>query len=223
MFKLILNQYIKFKIFLKVNVLYPKSVLYKNVASIISGNIKIGKGIVIEKNVQISSGVTSIGDYTFIGRNTFISSCSKIGKFCSISYDVKIGLISHPLDYISTSPVFYAKRRGWVDSNLYNESVNGNVEIGNDVLISSNVTILSGVKIGNGAVIGAGAVVNKDVPAYAIVAGVPAKIIKYRFEEGFIKELEQIKWWDFGEEILKKHVSMANTPSTFINSLKSTL
>lgn len=77
------------------------------------------------------------------------------------------------------------------------------IEIGNDVWIGDNVTIKNGVKIGDGAVIGACALVTKDIPPYAIVGGVPAKIIKYRFEEKIINELLELKWWNFNDEILK--------------------
>ena len=79
------------------------------------------------------------------------------------------------------------------------------VSIGNDVWIGCNAIIKKGIKIGNGAVIGAGSVVTKDVPAYAIVVGNPGKIIKYRFEDSIIKELKEIKWWNWSiEEITKK-------------------
>lgn len=91
---------------------------------------------------------------------------------------------------ISTSPEIYKI----VEEN-YNELKNPPV-IMNDVWIGSKAIVLQGVKIGNGAIIAAGAVVTKDVPSYAIVAGVPARIIKYRFSEDIIKKIENTKWWD---------------------------
>ena len=78
------------------------------------------------------------------------------------------------------------------------------LEIGNDVWIAANVVITEGLKIGDGAVIGAGAVVTHDIPPYAIVGGVPAKVIRYRFTKEMIDELLKIKWWDFTEEQLQK-------------------
>lgn len=77
------------------------------------------------------------------------------------------------------------------------------IEIGNDVWIGMNATILPGVKIGNGVTISAGAVVTKDIPDYALVGGVPAKIIKMKHSEEIIQKLNQISWWDWSEEIIK--------------------
>ena len=153
----------------------------------------------------------------YIGKNTYIGYCNKIGKFTSISFDVKIGLVAHPLDYLSTSPILYSKRRGWLKETIYNDSQSGFVEIGNDVLISANAIILAGVKIGDGAVIGAGALVNRDVPPYAIVAGVPAKIIRYRFTEEVINKLLKIKWWDLSKDNILKHQSNFNDVQSFVD------
>jgi virginiamycin A acetyltransferase len=136
--------------------------------------------------------------------------------YTSISSDVKIGLIAHPTDFISTSPIFYAKRRGWVKNNLFQEDKKGFTKIGNDVLISANTMILAGVNIGNGAIIGAGSFVNKDVPPYAIVAGIPAKIIRYRFTENQIKKLEDLKWWNLTKEKLQKFENSFGHPDQFI-------
>jgi serine acetyltransferase len=78
------------------------------------------------------------------------------------------------------------------------------VTIGNDVFIGANVTILGGIEIGDGAIIAAGAVVSKNIPEYAIVGGVPARIIKYRFSDEIIKKLKTIQWWDFPESKLQE-------------------
>jgi acetyltransferase-like isoleucine patch superfamily enzyme len=127
---------------------------------------------------------------------------------------------AHPQDFISTSPFFYAKRRGNVENDLFNETKGGLVEIGNDVLISANVVILTGVKIGDGAIIGAGAIVNKDVPAYAIVAGVPAKVLKYRFDENTISKLIESKWWDNDLNLLKRLSYQSSDVNLFLDELQ---
>ncbi len=130
-------------------------------------------------------------------------------------------MVNHPLNYISTSPVFYSKYRRWIHQNRFDERVLKRVIISDDVLISANAIILNGVKIGRGAVIGAGAVVNKDVEPYSIVAGVPAKLIRYRFNFEVIKELEDSKWWELGDKKLKSMIIYANNTELFINQLNN--
>lgn len=139
---------------------------------------------------------SNIGNYTYIGNNSIIQNTT-IGNYCSISYNVTCGLGKHPLDLFSTSPLFYRKQ------NTFNiEIVNKDSDfreyepiiIGNDVWIGTRAIIMDGIHIGNGAVIAAGAVVTKDIPDYAIVGGVPAKIIKYR--DNPIIEEQKTTWWD---------------------------
>jgi acetyltransferase-like isoleucine patch superfamily enzyme len=141
----------------------------------------------IMSNVQIDRN-TKIGQYTYIGEGTKITK-STIGRYCSIAPDVSIGLGEHDWKRISTSSLFY---KGNVYENLTKESIS----IGNDVWIGTKAIILRGVKVGNGAIIGAGAVVTKDVPSYSIVAGVPAKVLKYRFSNEEIYKIEISKWWE---------------------------
>lgn len=145
----------------------------------------------------------SIGNYTYIGRNSLIQN-TNIGNYCSIAHEVICGLGRHPLDLFSTSPIFYRR-----NNPLYLQIVNKDIEfdeylpinIGNDVWIGARAIIMDGVNIGNGAVIAAGAVVTKDVPPYAIVGGVPAKIIKYRSEQDFVdKQLKE--WWNYDPKLV---------------------
>ncbi|MGL5982215.1 MAG: CatB-related O-acetyltransferase, partial [Cetobacterium sp.] len=128
-----------------------------------------------------------------------LSTCY-IGRYCSLGNEIKIIVGNHPTNYVSTHPFCYSsafEKEGLLFSNIikfdYVSIVEKgkDIEIGNDVWIGDNVIILGGVKIGNGAVIGAGALVTKDVIPYSIVVGVPARVIKMRFEKKHIEMLEE--------------------------------
>ncbi|MCD4795136.1 MAG: CatB-related O-acetyltransferase [Bacteroidales bacterium] len=177
------------------------------------------KGLKINKNVSIPMNI-NMGNYIFIGSNTDINNCSSIGNFSCISFDVKIGVVNHALDHISINPIFYIKERGWKDKTTYKNDKTGEIKIGADVLISTNVVVIEGVSIGTGAVIAAGAVVTKDVPSYAIVGGVPAKIIKYRFKEETRNKLLRSRWWELSKEELVKYSEYFNKPDVFIKKIK---
>jgi len=144
----------------------------------------------------------SIGDYSYVAGNAEVI-CTTIGRFCSIADDVIIGSGIHTLNNVSTSPIFTESRNalGEECTSLTNANPFKHVSIGNDVWVGSRAIIMGGVNVGNGAVIGAGAIVTKDVPPYAIVGGVPAKIIRYRFSDDVIAKLEEIKWWNLSEDV----------------------
>ena len=146
---------------------------------------------------------TKVGEYSSVGRYAKIV-YTEIGKFCAISWDVTINAVSHPYSNLSISAFPYVPYVGdFVKERIQKYS---EVKINNDVWIGANAVIMPGVKIGNGAVIGAGSVVTKNVPDYAIVVGVPAKVIKYRFSEEIIKELLELKWWDWDKEVIKNNI-----------------
>lgn len=146
----------------------------------------------------------SIGAYSYIAKNSNITN-TEIGKFTSIGPNFSAGLGIHPTNGISTSPIFYstAKQNGVTLTKKNKIEESKLITIGNDVFIGANVTVLDGVSIGDGAVIGAGAVVNKDIPPYAIAVGVPAKVVKYRFEKEQIEALLKIRWWNMSEKELQ--------------------
>jgi acetyltransferase-like isoleucine patch superfamily enzyme len=199
---------------------YPVKFKGSKIKSWIPSSVKIGKNVIIEKNCLVGNEI-GIGDYTYIGENTRIeSNTESIGKFCSIAPDVKIGVGPHPVHYFSTSPVFYSKGRGFVKEELFDEyKYSGFAVIENDVWIGANAVIIAGVKIGNGAVIAAGAVVTKDVPPYAIAGGVPAKIIKFRFEPELIKKILESRWWEKDLELLLKNIEYIDDPERFLKNL----
>jgi len=146
-----------------------------------------------------------IGDYSYVSRNSFIKNAT-IGKFCSIGPNFCCGLGVHPVNGVSTAPMFYsrAKQNGMTLSSEDKVKESEHAIIGNDVFIGANVTVLDGVKIADGAVIGAGAVVVEDVPPYAVAVGVPARVVKYRFDEATIRALLEKQWWNGPEEELKR-------------------
>lgn len=170
----------------------------------------IGYSLVVSEKYKFEKGANTrikspfylksvkLGDYSYIAKNSNITNCI-IGKFCSIGPNFCCGLGVHPTNGISTSPMFYstAKQNGITLTNENKIEETKQTVIGNDVFIGANVTVLDGVTIGDGAVIGAGAVVVNDIPPYTIAVGVPAKIVKYRFEKEKIEKLLQIRWWDW--------------------------
>lgn len=138
-----------------------------------------------------------IGDYTYIGQNSRFQN-TKIGNYCSVASDVICGLGNHPLNLFSTSPLFYRVNNTFklkiVDEDL-DFSEYKPINIGHDVWIGTRAIILDGVNIGNGAVIAAGALVTKNVLPYAIVAGVPARVIKYRDVK-----ISKDEWWNMSPQ-----------------------
>jgi acetyltransferase-like isoleucine patch superfamily enzyme len=162
----------------------------------------------------------TVGDHTYGNPRviSFIGGVSLIiGKYCSISRNVTIFLEGeHRTDWISTYPfpILWKEAEGIPGQ----PSTKGDVVIGNDVWIGYGVTILSGVNIGDGAVIGAGSVVTKDIPSYAIAAGNPCRVIKYRFDEETINKLLKMKWWNWSDDKVKEniHLICSNSMDAFM-------
>jgi acetyltransferase-like isoleucine patch superfamily enzyme len=169
-------------------------------------NVKIGIYNTIYDEVIINN--SELDDYVYIASNSNISNC-KIGKFCSIGPNVKVGFAIHPINFLSTFPAFFSTKKQcqitFSDLDYFEEHSSNS--IGNDVWIGANSVILGNIKIGDGAIIAAGSVVTKDVLPYSIVGGVPAKIIKMRFNENKIDELLKLKWWEKDNEWIKKNIS----------------
>ena len=174
----------------------------------------------------ICYGNVSIGRFTVInGPATRIVArinTIEIGSFCSIASSVIIQEYYHKYDRVST---FYMNNY-FFEGNSNNDIFSkGDIIIEDDVWIGSNSIVLSGVKIGRGSIIGAGSVVTKSVPAYSIVVGNPAKVIKKRFTNQIINELEELKWWNWDEikisqnkEFFNKKIEFENTIKEYVNN-----
>ena len=147
-----------------------------------------------------------------------------IGRYCSFGEDIQIGRQNHPMTWASTSPMFYQHQeaidvsRGFNGAKEYKEFEFRNsgsttlvqkTKIGNDVWIGHGAFIRAGVTIGDGAIIAARSVVSKDVPHYAVVAGNPARVKKYRFEQPVIDRLRALRWWRYAPWQFA-HLDMAN-------------
>jgi acetyltransferase-like isoleucine patch superfamily enzyme len=166
-----------------------------------------------------------VGKYTY-GYEQFITTAkgiASIGSFCSLASNITITGINHPINFVTTHPFLFYSSRGFILEDrleLLDQNKNRKVIIEDDVWIGTNVTILPSVKICSGAIIGAGAVVTKDVPPYAIVAGNPAKVLKFRFGEKEIEKLLEIKWWVWPDEKIRENGRLFLEPHTFINMFR---
>ena len=135
-----------------------------------------------------------------------------VGNFTSIGQGVTFDCgMSHNILNVSTYP-FYAFYPGWQGRQRDCTLFKGDIHIGSDVYIGEYATVMGGVTIGDGAVIGLRAVVTKNVPPYAIVAGNPGEVKKYRFDEKTIKKLLELKWWDRPEEWIEKNIDILTNP-----------
>lgn len=144
-------------------------------------------------------------------------SVTRIGRYSSISWDVLFGAAEHPMDFLSTSPFIYEPHIPpfdvlWREAGLpttpaadfTKEQQERDIRIGHDVWIGARASIKAGVSLGDGCVVGTGAVVTRDVPPYAVVAGVPARVVRLRFEEAVVERLLEHRWWRFDPVTLSR-------------------
>lgn len=183
------------------------------------------RNVVFEKPSKAEARCTiinsSFGRYSYCGYNCTIINCS-VGRFTSIADKVTVGISHHPIEWSSTSPAFYFGKDS-IPKHLAKMHYNSNSQIttiGNDVWISEGVFIKDGLKIGDGSVIAMGSVVTKDVPPYAIVAGNPARMIKMRFNQEMIEKFQEIKWWNFDVEKLRRLAEFFHDPNELINNIE---
>jgi acetyltransferase-like isoleucine patch superfamily enzyme len=144
------------------------------------------------------------GAYSYVAENAAMGRVM-VGRFTSIGPSFMCGYGEHPTNFVTTSPVFYSTRGqcgiSFTETSRYDEQ--HPTAIGNDVWIGARTFVRDGVKIGDGALIAAGAVVTADVPDYAIMGGVPAKLIRYRFPEDVVQQLLELQWWNWSDDRLR--------------------
>ena len=195
-------------------------------AKVTGANISLDS--VLGEYVKVLEGTTlgscRIDSYSYIGINCDFAR-TKMGSFCSVGPEVICGVGTHPSHHVSTYPGFYSKHASgsyfFGFEHEYAQSDKKGVEIGSDVWIGARAIIMGGISIGHGSIIGAGAVVTKDVPPYAIVGGVPAKLIRYRFEPNIIEQLLSSAWWELPEKKLKQLAVVMDNPVNFLKKISS--
>lgn len=163
---------------------------------------------------------SSMERYSYVGEHSFVGHAD-IGAYTSIASYCAIGNGEHPLDWVSTSPVFN-KSRSILRVRFADHEFNPykRTRIGNDVWIGAHCLIKSGVTIGDGAVIGMGSVVTKDVSAYEIWAGNPARKIRDRFSTEIIEGLMSLRWWTMSEQMIRRYACFCNDPLAYIENAK---
>lgn len=176
----------------------------------------------LDKKSKVIGGCTllnvSLGKYSYIGRNTIISN-TEIGSYCSIATRCMIGGAEHPINFVSTSPVFCTGKNclnvnfGYNEFQPYSKTV-----IENDVWIGAGCFIKAGIHISTGSIIGMGSVLTKSTKPYEIWAGNPAKKIRDRFDEGTISKLLALKWWEWDEAEIKEKANLFGNVDLFIQN-----
>ncbi len=156
----------------------------------------------------------TIGDFSYIQNDSDLMFAS-IGKFTSIASHVRINPSNHPwwrptLHHFTYRPgkFGFSDDNAAIDQEIFSWRREDTVHIGHDVWIGHGAIVLPGVTIGNGSIIGAGSVVTKDVPAWTIVVGNPARFLRHRFDLSLAEKLEEIAWWDWPDEKIKEYLPL---------------
>lgn len=180
----------------------------------VSHRARIGRRAIVRAGTEVGPDVV-LGDYSYISGPRSYVEAARIGKFCSIARQVTIGPGDHDLTGVSTHPFRLSPAYGGLVDTVVPLKQKAPPVIGADVWIGMNAVIMRGVTVGDGAIVAANSVVTRDVPAFAVVGGVPAKVIRYRFSPEVIADLQQIRWWDWPESKLKQYIADFGNPDEF--------
>ena len=167
-----------------------------------SGECEFEPPCTLAKCINYKSPV-KIGAFSNVCEGDGVIQNVEVGRYCSIAPNVDINPAQHPVGWLGITcrqyNLEYLRWRDFTGKDVECQLFDGErkVVVGNDVWIGCRAVIMGGVRIGDGAIVASGAVVTKDVPPYAIVGGVPAKIIRYRFDETTIRALLELRWWDY--------------------------